>query len=123
MNKYLPILAILLLTPSTALAQFYPIYNTGTWCVDWTCYQQKPQRQTEPKRRHRSSPKKVTKVSSETPKKPQSKAPQKVKIVYRDRSWQNLSEDDAREWIKGQAQTFCGRYPKDIACPQQEKKE
>jgi hypothetical protein len=27
-----------------------------------------------------------------------------------------MNQDDARDWIKEQASSFCGRYPKDEAC-------
>jgi hypothetical protein len=39
-----------------------------------------------------------------------------VKIVHREATWRDLSQDRARDWIKGQVQSFCGRYPKDEAC-------
>jgi len=46
--------------------------------------------------------------------------PPKPKIIYREKTWQSMSQDDARNWIKEQAQTFCGKYPKDEACQKRE---
>lgn len=44
----------------------------------------------------------------------------KTKVIYQDNTWKNLSQDRAREWIKEQAQSFCGKYPKDEACVKKE---
>jgi hypothetical protein len=41
--------------------------------------------------------------------------------VVKEKTWQGMSQDDAREWIKNQAVTFCEKYKDDKAC--QQKKE
>lgn len=38
-----------------------------------------------------------------------------VTVVKRE-SWRGMSQDRAREWLKGQAQEFCQKYQSDVAC-------
>jgi hypothetical protein len=39
-----------------------------------------------------------------------------VRVVRAQPAWRDLPQDRAREWLKGQIEAFCGRYPKDESC-------
>jgi hypothetical protein len=111
------LLLALLTTP--AQAQYYPTYQS--FCVDWTCYQQRSPQKLTQEPRHRS--RHVEKKHTEKPKVYHSEPKPTIRTVtvYKQaRTWQNMNQDDAREWIKDQAQSFCGRYPKDEACQKKE---
>jgi hypothetical protein len=116
------LLLALLTTP--AQAQYYPQYQS--WCFDWSCQQQ--QRPTpEPRHRsrhtekrhtekpvvHHSDPKPVPRVRVVTVTRP-------TTTTHPAATWRSMNQDDAREWIKDQAASFCGRYPKDEACVKKE---
>ena len=106
-SRHAGLLSLAILLSSAAPAQ-------AQWCFGWDCYQQPAAPVYQPRRRpveHKPAPPRVVYRERIVP-----------KIVYRDRdrSWRSMSQDDAREWIKGQAQSFCGKYPKDEVCSRSE---
>ena len=52
--------------------------------------------------------------------KPRPQPQPKPKVEYRTRTvvktWNDMSQDKARDWIREEVQGFCGKFPKDVAC-------
>lgn len=99
-----------------------PVHGQG--CPPWMfgCYEQQPQYQTEPRRQH--TRRSIVHEHRSEHREPRHSEPithiiTKTRVVHQG-TWQDMSQDKAREWIKGQAQEFCGKYPKDEACTRKE---
>jgi hypothetical protein len=87
-----PLMSILITLAGPPPAQAQP------WCQPPWCYQQ-PQQQPLPP----GSP----------PSQPQHRPRPKV---HQERHWQDMSPEQARNWLKAQIIAFCRRYPNDIGC-------
>lgn len=96
-----------------------PVHGQG--CLPWMwggCYEQ-PQYQTEPRRQHtRRSV--VHERREPRHSEPTIRTITKTRVIRQESTWRGMSQDDARNWIKEQAQGFCGEYPKDEACVKKE---
>jgi hypothetical protein len=118
------LLASLALLTTPAQAQYYPQYQS--WCFDWSC-QQPQQKRSETRHHSRHTERRHTeKPVVHHTEKPKPEVRTRVvtvtrpAVVHPAATWRSMNQDEAREWIKEQAQSFCGRYPKDEACVKKE---
>jgi hypothetical protein len=130
MNKIL-LATLFTLVPASTYAQYYPTYQFP--CFDWSCSQKQstPRQRSAPELHHRS--RHTERRHTEKPKEHRSERSSPKPVVHTRvvtvtrpavirpaSTWRSMNQDDARNWIKEQAASFCGRYPTDQACQKKE---
>ena len=120
--------AITILAPSSVQAQWIYTYPPQQpWVTPEPFQPYQPRSERRHSRRHYSRhTERHTEKHTEQPIKhvrivPTEKPTVHTVTVVKEKTWQGMSQDDAREWIKNQAVTFCEKYKDDKAC--QQKKE
>ena len=94
----------LLATPASA--QFGPC--VPPWCAAAPPRAVEPRAEPREPREHRAAPRHE---------KPRAIVMRRSPAIKR---WQDMEQDEARNWLKAQTDAFCKRYQKDEACKQPE---
>jgi hypothetical protein len=127
---------VTILAIAITIVMVTPVYAQQQWCPPWMwgCYQQQYQDPYQaPRRSEHRTHRSVTHYPKHTehhdPKpshnddlksKPVPVHTRTVTVTRPVKTWKDMNQDDAREFIKEQAQSFCGKYPKDEACVRKE---
>jgi hypothetical protein len=106
---------------------FTPVSSQAQFIWDWGQQQYTQQRLTPPQSRRyrggralpteRTSRPERARATERTTRPERANRDKRTKSKERVKSpWHDMSQDQAREWLKQQVQSFCSKYPKDQNC-------
>jgi len=99
---------------------FAPVSSPAQFIWDWDQQVYTTQRLTspQPRRYHREqSSRRATRKERTRPQERANRDERTKRAKLRSTStWRDMSQDRAREWLKEQVGSFCGKYPKDQSC-------